>query len=57
MRVQWDFGDDGSAGGAVARHRFAAAGDYTVRVEAQDATGLACGLASDTALVRARARE
>jgi PKD repeat protein len=57
VRLQWDFGDGGTAGGAVVRHRFAAAGDYTVRVEARDTTGLACGVASDTALVRAHARE
>ena len=42
---------------AVTRHRFGASGDYTVRVEARDTTGLACGVASDTATVRARARE
>lgn len=57
MRIAWDFGDGGTAGGAVVRHGFAAPGDYTVRVEARDTTGLACGVASDTALVRARARE
>ena len=57
LRLSWDFGDGGTAGGAVVRHGFAAPGDYTVRVEARDTTGLACGVASDTALVRARARE
>ena len=54
---QWDFGDGSRAGSAVTRHRYAAPGDYTVRVEARDTTGLACGVASDTAVVRARARE
>ena len=57
VRLQWDFGDGGTAGGAVVRHGFAAPGEYTVRVEARDTTGLACGVASDTALVRAHARE
>ena len=57
VRVEWDFGDGNRAGSAVTRHRFAAPGDYTVRVEGRDTTGLACGVASDTALVRARARE
>jgi len=57
VRVEWDFGDGTRAGDAVTRHRFAAPGDYTIRVEARDTTGLACGVASDTAVVRARARE
>jgi PKD repeat protein len=57
VRVTWDFGDGTTAANAVTRHRYAAPGDYTVRVEARDTTGLACGLASDTATVRARARE
>ena len=57
VRVVWDFGDGTSAAGAVTRHRYAAPGDYTVRVEARDTTGLACGVASDTTLVHARARE
>ena len=57
VRVEWDFGDGTRAGSAVTRHRYAAPGEYTVRVEARDTTGLACGVASDTAVVRARARE
>lgn len=57
VRVTWDFGDGTTAAGAVTRHRYAAPGDYTVRVEARDTTGLACGVAADTALVHARARE
>ncbi|HVH03391.1 MAG TPA: PKD domain-containing protein, partial [Amaricoccus sp.] len=55
--VAWDFGDGSGAQSAVARHRYAAPGSYTVRVEARDTTGLACGVASDTAVVQARARE
>jgi PKD repeat protein len=57
LRIEWDFGDGTRAGDAVTRHRYAAPGDYTVRVEARDTTGLACGIAGDTATVRARARE
>ena len=43
--------------GAVARHRFTSAGEYTVTVRAQDSTGLACGIGTDTAIVRAVERE
>ena len=57
VRVEWDFGDGTLAGNAVTRHRYGAPGEYTVRVDARDTTGLACGVASDTAVVRARARE
>jgi PKD repeat protein len=57
VRVEWDFGDGSRAGSAVTRHRYGAPGEYTVRVEARDTTGLACGVAGDTAVVRARARE
>jgi len=57
VRVTWDFGDGTTAANAVTRHRYAAPGEYTVRVEARDTTGLACGVASDTATVRAYARE
>ncbi len=57
VRVEWDFGDGSRAASAVARHRFAKPGDYTVRVEARDTTGLACGVAGDTAIVHATARE
>ena len=57
VRVTWDFGDGTTAANAAIRHRYAAPGDYTVRAEARDTTGLACGIASDTATVRAHARE
>ncbi len=57
VRVTWDFGDGNTAANATTRHRYAAPGEYTVRVEARDTTGLACGVATDTAVVRARARE
>ena len=56
VTIHWDFGDGGEAGNAVARHRYAAPGEYEVRVEARDTTGLACGVAADTATVRALAR-
>jgi PKD repeat protein len=57
VRVEWDFGDGTRATSAVARHRFAKPGDYTVRVVARDTSGLACGTASDSAVVHATARE
>jgi len=57
LRVNWNFGDGSEAAGAVARHRFTASGSYTVTVQARDTTGLACGVATDTALITATARD
>lgn len=57
LRLSWNFGDGTEASGAVVRHRFTAPGSYTVTVRAQDATGLACGAATDTATVTAVPRE
>ena len=54
--INWDFGDQTNVAGAVARHRFASAGEYTVTVTARDSTGLACGVATDTAQIIARNR-
>ena len=54
--VSWDFGDGTKAQNAVTRHRYAKPGDYTVTVEARDSTGLACGVATDSATVHALAR-
>ena len=54
--ISWDFGDQTNVAGAVARHRYASPGDYTVTVTARDSTGLACGVATDTAQIRALAR-
>ena len=56
VRLNWDFGDGARASGAVARHRYASAGEYTVTLEGRDATGLACGVARDTAVITAVAR-
>lgn len=56
VRVSWRFGDGAGASGAVVRHGYAAPGDYTVTVEARDSTGLACGVARDTAVITARPR-
>ncbi|GHG84394.1 PKD domain-containing protein [Pseudodonghicola xiamenensis] len=53
LSLSWDFGDGATASGARVRHRYAVPGSYTVTVEARDATGLACGVARDTALVEA----
>ena len=57
LMLRWDFGDGTGASGTVVRHGYAEPGDYQVLVEARDATGLICGIAEDTAIVRARARE
>ena len=53
VRVAWDFGDGASATGAVTRHRYAAPGQYTVTVRAQDTSGLTCGIGSDSAVITA----
>jgi large repetitive protein len=57
LRIEWDYGDGQRATGAVTRHRFTTPGTYTVTVQARDATGLACGVATDTAVITATARE
>lgn len=56
VRLTWAFGDGARASGAVTRHRYASPGDYTVTLEGRDATGLACGVARDTAQITAVAR-
>ena len=57
LRVGWAFGDGAEATGAIARHRYSTAGEYTVMVTARDQTGLSCGIATDTAIVTAQPRE
>ena len=57
VMVSWDFGDETKAQSAVTRHRYVKPGDYTVTVEARDSSGLACGVATDSATVHALARE
>ncbi len=57
LRLSWDFGDGTVLAGAVARHRFARPGVYTVTVTARDTTGLACGVGTDSAIVTALERE
>ncbi|WP_165390189.1 PKD domain-containing protein [Thalassococcus sp. S3] len=57
LRLSWDFGDGAEASGAVARHSYSTPGTYTVTVMAQDTTGLACGVATDTATVQALPRQ
>lgn len=56
LRIGWDFGDGTGASGAVARHAYAAPGEYRVTVRAEDVTGLACGVATDSATVRVQQR-
>ncbi|WP_143747315.1 PKD domain-containing protein [Marinibacterium profundimaris] len=57
LRIGWAFGDGREATGAIARHAYAAPGEYVVEVTARDTTGLACGVATDTAIVTAVPRE
>ncbi len=56
VTLWWDFGDGASASGAQVTHRYGAPGTYTVTVTARDATGLASGVAMDTATVTAEER-
>ena len=55
--VVWRLGDGAEASGGRVWHSYAEPGDYTVEVVARDATGLACGEASDTARITAIGRE
>lgn len=57
VRLAWDFGDQTNSTGAIVRHRYANPGEYLVTVTASDSTGLACGVARDTATVSAIARD
>ncbi|WP_239113360.1 PKD domain-containing protein [Shimia biformata] len=57
VSIGWAFGDGANATGAVARHAFAAPGDYLVTVTARDSTGLTCGIATDTVRISASARD
>ncbi|MEY8842454.1 PKD domain-containing protein, partial [Cribrihabitans sp. XS_ASV171] len=57
VRVSWSLGDGTEAAGAVVRHQYADPGSYTVTVRAQDSTGLACGIATDSATITALPRE
>lgn len=55
--LTWDFGDGARAVGAQVAHAYANAGDYTVTVTAEDASGLTCGRTIDTARITAILRE
>ncbi|MEQ9693837.1 PKD domain-containing protein [Shimia sp. SDUM112013] len=57
VQVSWAFGDQSSTNSTIARHRYGAPGTYTVTVTARDTTGLACGVATDSATVVATARD
>lgn len=56
LMLSWAYGDGARSTGAQTRHRYTAPGTYTVTVEARDTTGLACGVATDTATVTALPR-
>ena len=56
-QITWAFGDGTEARGTVVRHRYTTPGSYTVMVQAQDSTGLTCGIGRDTATITAVARE
>ncbi len=57
LRISWNFGDGTIVAGAIARHAYTKPGEYTVTVRAQDSTGLACGIGTDSAIVRAVERD
>jgi len=57
LQISWNFGDGTVVAGAVARHRFTTPGEYAITVRAQDTTGLACGIGTDTAIVTAVPRD
>ncbi|WP_353308472.1 PKD domain-containing protein [Shimia sp. NS0008-38b] len=57
VEITWTFGDGTQASGAVARHAYQTAGQFTATAVARDSTGLACGVSQDTAVVQAVARD
>lgn len=52
LNYAWDFGDGSKAEGAKVTHVYKDAGEYTARLTVSDASGAACGAASDTVVVR-----
>lgn len=57
VTVTWSFGDGAEATGVLTRHAYQSAGAFTATVVARDSTGLACGVAQDSATVTAIARD
>ena len=53
----WQIGDGASEIGERIRHMLAAPGDVPVTLTVSDTSGLACGTASTTFMLRARERE
>ena len=57
LHIRWDFGDGTGGEGMALRHAYDAPGEYEVVVTASDASGLACGVATDRAVVTALPRD
>ena len=57
LTLTWDFGEKAQAQGGTVSHAYTKPGDYAVTITARDSTGLACGIATDSAAIKALARE
>ncbi len=57
LTLTWDFGDMAQAQGGTVSHAYTRPGDYAVTITARDSTGLACGIAADSAAIKALARK
>lgn len=53
---EWDFGDGGTASGAVVSHTFRKFGEFTVNLTVNDGRGSSCSTARDTLIVRLNSR-
>jgi len=56
LTFSWDFGDGGKAQGAKVSHRFKKPGTYTVRLRADDGTGLKSSVGQDEITVQVKQR-
>ena len=52
LSYAWDFGDGSTGEGAKVSHVYKQAGEYTARLTVSDNSGAACGVSTDTVLVR-----
>jgi PKD repeat protein len=55
--MTWTLGDGREAVGATVSHAYAKPGIFDVTLTVADETGLACGIARDSATITALARE
>ena len=56
LQLTWAMGDGTERTGTTVRHRYVEPGVYTLRLEARDGTGLACGIAADETTISVKAR-